>query len=812
MLLAGAHAGPQALARFQIEAEAVASLHHPNIVQVYEVGEHDQCPYLALEYVDGGSLDRQLNRKPQPVQEAAALVETLARAIHVAHLRGIIHRDLKPANVLLAARGLAAESAKPQAAIPKITDFGLAKRLEGESQTFSGSVLGTPSYMAPEQALGKQNDVGPHSDVYSLGAILYECLTGQPPFRGDSPVETLTLVQTVKVRPPSQVRKEPLPRDLETICLKCLQRETGRRYVSAEELADDLKRFLNREPIKARPAGRVERLVMWARRRPAAAGLVVVSILALATLAAVGFWSHLRIRAARDRAERRSELARAAIDDMYTQVAEQWLGDEPLQDKLQYEFLMKALRLYEQLAEEDDNDPALRHETGKAQFRMGQIFRQLGRNQEAEKAYDRALDIQKQLLEHEPDDRDFRRDLANTFNWRGELLRTTNRPQVAREDFQQAMRLQKQLAEKYPDKPVYRHKLALSLNNHGLVLAESEPKAAQHDYEEAIDLLRKVIDERRDDPGPQQDQARAYLNLGVLLDSKGSYPEAGTAYNQAIQRLDALHRQNQHKPEYRFELAVALNNLGNLQSQRLHQLEEAQKTFDAARIHLERLVGDFPSRPRYREELANAFNGLGALEFEKKRYREAESPWLKATELFAKLVADAPGTVQYLYRNGMAHGNLGLLHLRHLDNLPLALKELETATQSLTRAAEMQPDRPSVWHDLSTHYRYLGRAALKSGDIDGAVAAARDSASARHAEDRERYLAALLLAECAAQQIRPQRAQEITDQVLQLLLQVDVKRFPRATGAEKEPAFAPLVKREEFKELFARWKTGQTRP
>jgi serine/threonine-protein kinase len=237
MILASGHAGAAELARFQTEAHAVARLQHPNVVQVYEVGEHEGKPFLALEFCPGGSLAQKLNHTPLPPRDAAALVETLARAMQAAHERHIIHRDLKPANVLLAQDGA-----------PKITDFGLARKTDEAGQTQSGAVLGTPSYMAPEQAGGKSVDVGPAADVYALGAILYETIVGRPPFKAATAMKTMNQVLHDDPVRPRQLQSTT-PRDLETICLKCLRKDQTQRYKSAAELVEDVQRFLRGAPI-----------------------------------------------------------------------------------------------------------------------------------------------------------------------------------------------------------------------------------------------------------------------------------------------------------------------------------------------------------------------------------------------------------------------------------------------------------------------------------------------------------------------------------------------------------------------------------
>jgi tetratricopeptide (TPR) repeat protein/tRNA A-37 threonylcarbamoyl transferase component Bud32 len=274
MMLAGSHAGPEQLARFETEAQAVARLQNSNIVQIFEVGEHDGLPYCSLEFVDGGTLQRQLGGKTQGPKEAARMIETLARAMYCAHELGIIHRDLKPANVLVTSNG-----------ILKISDFGLAKRLEEDShQTRSGTLMGTPSYMAPEQARGDTHEIGPAADQYALGSMLYEMLTGRPPFQGASILDTLEQVRKHEPVPPSRLQPT-VARDLETICLKCLQKEIRKRYATTSELAEDLRRFQTGEPILARPVGKIERVWRWCQRNPKVAALTAcVAVLILVAM------------------------------------------------------------------------------------------------------------------------------------------------------------------------------------------------------------------------------------------------------------------------------------------------------------------------------------------------------------------------------------------------------------------------------------------------------------------------------------------------------------------------------------------------
>ena len=307
-----AFSAPPQRRRFLGEAEVIARLRHPNIIPIYAVGESQGRPYFSLEFAEAGNLSERLAKGPITSRQAAELVETLAHAVNAAHAAGIIHRDLKPSNVLLAGDGT-----------PKVGDFGLAKLLNDDSaSTLSGEVLGTPSYMAPEQAEGRSRDVGPAADIYALGAILYQALTGRPPFLGASAIETMKLAISTEAVPPRRLRPD-VPRDLETITLKCLEKDSKRRYADGAALADDLNRYLAGRPIAARPVGPLGRLWRWRLRNPALAATAAALVLTfvLGSPALLGLWlqargERARAQIERDRAERSRDRAVSAVDSL----------------------------------------------------------------------------------------------------------------------------------------------------------------------------------------------------------------------------------------------------------------------------------------------------------------------------------------------------------------------------------------------------------------------------------------------------------------------------------------------------------------
>jgi serine/threonine-protein kinase len=612
MILAGAHAGEKERERFSAEARAVARIQHPNIVQLYEIGQHDGLPYFSLEFVDGGSLDRKIRRQPQPPREAARLVEVLARAMHYAHERGIVHRDLKPANVLLTRDGT-----------PKISDFGLAKRLEEDSTaTRSGMVLGTPSYMSPEQARGDVHHIGPHSDVYALGAILYDLLTGRPPFAGSSMLDTIEQVCSLEPLAPRTLQPG-VPRDLETICLKCLQKEPQRRYASALELAEDLRRFESDEPILARPVPAWERLWRWCKRNPRVAGLsaavlVLMAAISLGSFAAAWIIAEKKEQAVvaqqqeaaqrrlaeearekeaeeRQRADRNAEVAgeqrRLALEALRTlvlRVQDRMQGRTELQP-LRRGLLDVALAELQKVVKKADETELVDRSMAAARQRMGDIFFEAGRPRQALQEYEKMHAILDTLTRETPEDGVAVRNLAAAFNKMADAHLRLGNATKARECYQEGLRLRQKWVQLVPGHDPARLAVADSYGLLGNVsLLMGKPEEARAAFLASQKCYRELPDAALE--GLQEQRLLASLDekVGEAALKRGDEAEARKFHSQAWERRLALLKKHRGSSAVRWDLAVSQVHFGDVSlmlsgnpAQAVHHYQSALRGFEA---------------------------------------------------------------------------------------------------------------------------------------------------------------------------------------------------------------------------------------
>jgi tetratricopeptide (TPR) repeat protein len=550
MVLTGLQASPSELVRFLAEAEAIAQLHHPNVVQIYEVGSHAGVPYFTLEYCGGGALDAKLAGNALSSDESARLMEGIARGVQAAHARGIIHRDLKPQNVLLSADGA-----------PKVTDFGVAKRLAGGSDlTQTGAVMGTPSYMAPEQAAGKGKSVSPAADVYSLGAILYEMLTGRPPFKAGTPLDTLMLVVSDEPIPPRQLN----PRaslDLQTIALKCLHKDPARRYPTAEALADDLARFRTRQPITARPVSAVERGGRWVRRNPLLAAVMIGGPLVLAATTLIVLialiqtaTANVRLAAEQQKAEnqkieaehqrelaqQRLEKAIEAVDRMMTRVAgERWAGSPELQEERR-QVLEEAVAFYKGLAAAESDDPRVQHETARAHARVAAAYQALGDLPKTEAAAKSAVELYERLATAVPDRPEYPAEASESYSLLGNAAVLRSDFQTGLTNYKAAVAHARRAVELRPDDPSLELKVVQASVGECYFYQNSEPAVGRKMAAEVLALARR-LGEASDAPFDRRLEFAYALSLNASFDMAArDWVAAGEKYAEADRVLTAL--------------------------------------------------------------------------------------------------------------------------------------------------------------------------------------------------------------------------------------------------------------------------------
>ena len=548
-IAAGQNATAEQRARFDAEARAVARLEHPHIIAIHAVGHHDGVPYLSLEFAEGGSLSQRLSRGPMPCPAAGELIETVARAVHAAHQAGVIHRDLKPSNVLFAADGA-----------PKVADFGLAKLLDDNSgRTLSGEPVGTPSYMSPEQADGRVGSIGPAADVYALGATLYHALSGRPPFLGQSAVETLSMVMSADAVPPRRLRPD-IPRDLETICLRCLERLPSNRYESAAALAQDLRRFLDGRPTLARPVRLPVRLWRWCRRNPklaaVTASFAATLLMAVSVISGLIYRHNLqlrmeiaRTRAKEDEARGSYREAQAALRKILARHNEPRFAGVPRLVELRREQRQDVLSFYESvLGKMTSSDAVVRADTARAFSEASMLQHELGHSDQAEISVGRAILLYEGLRAEGKWDLELAARAAECLMRRGIYLLGLKRLDEAITVEQEAVKQAEAVVDADPDNMLNRELLAVCHHDLGTAFwtAGRKDDAKSHfrkaiEIREAIDPL-KVI-------GLESSLAEALINDGVVYWHEKQPDHAEKRFRRAEEllrsvpneRRDALH-------------------------------------------------------------------------------------------------------------------------------------------------------------------------------------------------------------------------------------------------------------------------------
>jgi serine/threonine protein kinase len=783
--------------RFHHEALAAARLDHPNVVPVYEAGVVDDICFITSPYCPGITLAAWLQQRgrPLPWNEAAALLETLAKAVQHAHSRGVLHRDLKPANILLVSGGVVSgewsDDVPPHSPPtthdspltthqPKITDFGLAKLLiEGQpDQTGTGLILGSPCYMAPEQAEAKNREITTAADVYALGAILYEMLTARPPFLAETTLATLEQVKTQEPVPPR--RLEPhVPRDLETICLKCLHKDPGRRYASAHDLAEDLERFLAGEPIQARAAASWERGLKWARRQPALAALIAVTCLAVLTVASGSLWYNAQLHEAlktakihaleaqaKQRIARTNFLkARDAVDKMLTEVAEVRLAYIPQMELVRRKLLQEALTFYQEFLSEEPDDPVLRHETGFAYDRLGFIYMRLGQRAEAEKAYRRAEVLHESLAAEFPDDERYLLARAGSQAQLVVLLQQAGRFRDAERNCRLLSGLFEKLAAQFPNGFQTRSALARIHWNHGQILrdlgifSEAQKSSARavalfdnlmtqfpEQKELALDRAAAQIDDaaillrcnqlpeaeaeiRRalaqleksalDLDVPQENLLKGYVGLGELLERQTRLAQAESVYEKAVVLGEKLVRERPALPEPRKALTVAYSWLGHVQAS-VGKHREAEQAYRQALAHHDKLPAELRADRACRQDFALALTGLGGRLSEQGQWQEANATLRRALEIRKQLRVDFPEEAFNDSELGGTLHNLAVLSIGQKQWADARLL-LDQAVEQQRLALRKQPGNPVYRSYLANHFSQLGRVHRQLGDRAAAL-------------------------------------------------------------------------------------------
>jgi serine/threonine protein kinase/tetratricopeptide (TPR) repeat protein len=752
----------QVLARFDAERQALAVMDHPNIAKVLDGGLHGRRPFFVMELVKGVPVTDYCDAKRLTPRERLELFVPVCQAIQHAHQKGVVHRDIKPSNVLVALY-----DDRPTV---KVIDFGVAKATgrpltEGTIDTGFGGVVGTPEYMSPEQATFNNLDVDTRSDVYALGVLLYELLTGSPPFartelakkgllemlrvvREEEPPRPSTKLSAADALPALSANRGTdarrlaglLRNELDWVVMKALEKDRARRYQTANGFAADVLRYLAGEPVAAHPPSTAYRLRKFVRRHRgpvAAAGLVLLVLLGGIAGTAWGLVQADRQRrlaeaneqeavAERDaktaalKAERQARAdetgarrqAFAALRSMTADVVEKKFAQGTALTEDDRAFLRGVIAQFDAFAAIRGDDVDSRGVRAEGRFRVGAIRSRLGETKEAEDDYNQALIVYGQLAADVPTRPDFRQQLARSHNNRGSLLRATGRLPEAETDYGQALSIQKQLAVDFPDRPEFRQQLATSYSNRGILRRDTGRSGeAEQDYDEALRIRKQLAADFPTHPDFRQELAMSYNNRGFLRRGTGRTAEAERDYDEAVRIRQQLAADFPNRPEYRRDLAVSHNNRGILWRD-TGRLTEAVQDYDRALGIRKQLVADFPARPDFRQELAISHNNRGLMLSDcTRRFKEAERDYDQALTIQKQLAADFPSRPEFRQDVARTHHNRGLL-LGTTGRLPEADQDFDQALEIYKQLAADFPARLEFRQELANGHH--SRASLRN--------------------------------------------------------------------------------------------------
>jgi serine/threonine protein kinase/Flp pilus assembly protein TadD len=735
----------QMVARFESERQALALMVHPNIAQIYDGGATESGrPYFVMELVRGVTITDFCDKNHLPAEDRLKLFVTVCHAIQHAHHKGIIHRDIKPTNVMI--------TLHDGVPVVKVIDFGVAKATaqkltEKTLFTAYGQMIGTPTYMSPEQAEMSGLDVDTRTDTYSLGVLLYELLTGTTPFdkerlgsvgfdelrriiceeeppKPSTRISTLgqaaTTIVTDRQSDPRRL-SQLLRGELDWIVMKALEKDRTRRYETASALARDIERYLNNEPVEAGRPTAGYRLRKFLRRNKGPVSAVSLVLLALivgiiGTTLGMMRADQRRVEAdeargreaeQRQMAENARDRTRQVLDDMTSSVTGDSLTTQKELSAEQKTFLTRVLTYYKELAGEKADDEQSRARSAAAAGRVGTIEYRLGRKLEAAAANEVALDGYAQLTAAFPAVPQYRRALALNHDNRGVLLRDLGKLPEAEEQFRQALAMLKKLADDFPAVPAYQLDLATRHTNLGVVLGNLGrwPEAEEQDRQ-GLEIQEKLVAKYPVVPEYRERLAFMQNNLGLCLSNRGKRPEAEEQDRRALAVLEELAADFPDEPQYRYYLAETHCRLGSLLDD-LGKRPEAEEKHRRGLAIRERLATDFPAAPKYRQDLAISHYSLGSLLAGLGQRPEAEEHYRQALAIQEKLAADFPAVPAYRQDLAHSHDVLGIL-LAELGKRPEAQEQYRQALDIQEKLAVDFPTVPAYRQDLASSRFYLG--------------------------------------------------------------------------------------------------------